>query len=173
VASLPDVSLQVYFMDNDAYFGRKGLAADEDGAPYDDNAERALFFGRAIMDTVRSLRWGPDVVHAFGWAGGLAPLLLRTEGEGHELFDNARTVFTPDDVEAGPGLTEDFNNQMNLSVNGEADCSLVETGIGRADACINPPSFEANGQPQFNGDADKHPRQAAEVYESVLAQEAV
>ena len=169
VASLPDVSMQVYFMDNEAYFGRDGLAADVDGAPYPDNAERALFFTRAVMDTVRSLRWGPDVVHAFGWAGGLTPMLLRTEGAGQDLFENARTVFTPDNVNAGDGLTDNFATTMNLSVDDEAGRSLVETGLGRADASILPPTGEANGQPQFNGDAEAHPSQATEVYERVLA----
>lgn len=170
VASLPDVSLQVYFMDNDAYFGREGLARGGDGLPYDDNAERALFFTRAVMETIRSLRWGPDVMHAFGWAGGLAPMLLRTEGDGQELFDEAKTVFTPDDVDAGPGLTDDFLAATGLGANGEAGCSLVEAGLGRADATIHPPSTEkANGAPQFNGNGAEHPRQATEVYEQVLA----
>lgn len=169
VASLPDVRLQVYFMDNETYFGRKGLAADEDGVPYEDNAERALFFTRAVMDTVRSLRWGPDVIHAFGWAGGLVPMLLRTEGHGHELFDNARTVYTPDSVEAGEGLTDDFVEKMGLSSNGQAGSSLVDAGLGRADASILPPVLEANGQPQFNGDAEEHPQQAAKLYADVLA----
>jgi starch synthase len=169
VASLPDVSLQVYFMDNDAYFGRGGLARNEEGTPYDDNPERALFFTRAVMDTVRSLRWGPDVVHAFGWAGGLTPMLLRTEGNGQALFEKAKTVFTPDDVEAGPGLTDDFLAFTDLSTNDEAGRSLVEAGLGRADASIHPPAVEANGAPQFNEAATEHPRQAAEMYEQVLA----
>jgi starch synthase len=169
VASLPDVRLQVYFMDNDAYFGRDGMAASKEGVPYEDNAERALFFTRAVMDTVRSLRWGPDVVHAFGWAGGLTPLLMRTEGEGQALFEEAQTVFTPDDVDAGPGLTEGFLAATNLPANGEAGHSLVEAGLGRADASIHPPAGEAGAAPQFNGDVEEHPRQAAEVYERVLA----
>ena len=172
VASLPDVRLQVYFMDNDAYFGRKGLAASEDGAPYEDNAERALFFSRAVMETIRSLRWGPDVVHAFGWAGGLTPMLLRTEGRGHELFDGAKTVFTPDDVDAGPGLSTDFAEEMNLSVNGETEHSLVEAGLARADAFIHPPALEANGGPQFEEDEVEHPRQAAALYDEVLGETA-
>ena len=168
VASLPDVRLQVYFMDNETYFGRNGLAADEDGTPYQDNAERALFFTRAAMETIRSLRWGPDVVHAFGWAGGLMPMLLRTEGQGQELFDQAKTVFTPDTVDAGEGLTDAFVSEMGLSLNGEVTRSLVETGLGRADASIHPPLQETNGQLQFNGNAEEYPQQAAAVYSDVL-----
>jgi starch synthase len=168
VASLPDVRLQVYFMDNEAYFDRPGLAADEDGTPYADNAERALFFTRAVMETVCSLRWGPDVVHAFGWAGGLTPLLLRSEGNGQQLFDDARTVFTPDAVDAGDGLTNAFVERTGLSLNGATGSSLVEAGLTRADASIYPASLASDDQPQFAGDSDEQSRQAAALYDTVL-----
>jgi starch synthase len=170
VASLPDVRMQVYFMDNDTYFGRDGVVADADGAPYDDNAERALFFTRAAMETVRSLRWGPDVVHAFGWAGGLTPMLLRSEGDGQELFDGARTVFTPDAVDAGDGLTEAFGERTELPLDGTAGGSLVDAGLAYADASIALPSptRDDEGLPQFTDDPDEHARQAAALYDSVL-----
>lgn len=169
VASLPDVRLQVYFMDNDAYFGREGGVCGDDGRPYEDNTERALFFTRSAMETVRSLRWGPDVVHAFGWAGGLTPLLMRTEGEGQALFDGAKIVFTPDAVDAGATLSASFAKEMGLHVNGRAGQSLVESGLAGADASIHPPSLEADGKPQFTGDAATDAQQAAAVYDDVLA----
>lgn len=171
VASLPDIRLQVYFMDNETYFGRKGLAAAEDGTPYEDNAERALFFNRAVMETIRSLRWGPDLVHAFGWMGGLLPMLLRSEGAGDDLFATSKVVYTPDDIDAGEGLSDGFIEAMGLSANGTAGQSLVGAGLARADASIYPPSLAAaEGTARFSSDAAEHPRQATTLYDEVLSE---
>src|SRR5690625_3666561 len=45
VASIPNAKLQVYFLDNDKYFGRKALFMEPDsGEHYDDNDERLVFY---------------------------------------------------------------------------------------------------------------------------------
>src|SRR5690606_13465561 len=95
VASIPGIRLQVYFMDNRAYFKRKGVFSDKQGNEFEDNAERALFFARAALETIKNLGWNPDIVHAFGTMSGLVPLLLRTEYASEPLFAEARVVFTP------------------------------------------------------------------------------
>ena len=40
--------MQVYFIDNDDYFHKRKLRADEDGNEYSDNAERAIFYARGV-----------------------------------------------------------------------------------------------------------------------------
>ena len=44
VASLPGERLQVYFIDNEEYFKRKQYCFDDEGQPFEDNDERAIFF---------------------------------------------------------------------------------------------------------------------------------
>ena len=48
VASILSTRMQVYFIDNDDYFHKRKLRADEDGNEYSDNAERAIFYARGV-----------------------------------------------------------------------------------------------------------------------------
>ncbi len=57
VASILSTRMQVYFIDNDDYFHKRKLRADEDGNEYSDNAERAIFYARGVLETVKKLRW--------------------------------------------------------------------------------------------------------------------
>ncbi|MCA1741193.1 MAG: glycogen/starch synthase [Bacteroidales bacterium] len=74
VASIQSARMQVYFIDNDDYFQRKHTVADASGNEYEDNDERAIFFARGVIETVRKLRWSPDIVHCHGWLTSLVPL---------------------------------------------------------------------------------------------------
>ncbi len=74
VASIQAARMQVYFIDNDDYFHRKNTIADDEEEEYDDNDERTIFFVRGVMETVKKLRWTPDVIHCQGWMTALAPL---------------------------------------------------------------------------------------------------
>ena len=56
VASIPSARLQVYFIDNEDYFHRKRTYTDENGVFYEDNDERAVFFARGVLETVKKLR---------------------------------------------------------------------------------------------------------------------
>ena len=66
VASLPGERLQVYFIDNEEYFKRRYFYKDEEGNTYDDNGERAIFFARGVIETIKKLNWVPDVIHLNG-----------------------------------------------------------------------------------------------------------
>ena len=46
VASIQSARMQVYFIDNEDFFHRKGILTDKDGKYYPDNDERAIFFAR-------------------------------------------------------------------------------------------------------------------------------
>lgn len=63
VASIPSTRIQVYFIDNDDYFTSRLMATDENGEDYADNGERAIFFARGVLETVKKLRWTPDIIH--------------------------------------------------------------------------------------------------------------
>ena len=60
VASIQSARMQVYFIDNEDYFQRKSTLTDENGETFDDNDERAIFFSKGVIETVKKLRWSPD-----------------------------------------------------------------------------------------------------------------
>lgn len=171
VASLPETRLQVYFMGNETYFDRKGVFTDEGDTPYDDNAGRALFFNRAVLATIKKLRWGPDVIHAFGWAGSLLPLVLRTEYAGDDLFAQTKTLFTPDGLNRDMDLTDDFASTMALDPGEELlDHSFTEVGTTWADTVVYPPEADAPaGAEQFGDEATRN-EQVSALYDQVLGE---
>ncbi len=176
VASIPGIRLQVYFMDNVHFFKRKGLHLDKQGNLFEDNAERALFFGRSVIETLRKLMWKPDVIHAFGWISGLLPLLMRTEYAQEELFANTKVVYTPDGIDADAVLTNDLIEKMDVSVNGEASgLDLGDVGLRYADVQAFPASLEPalSEAMQFSEDLDAMTQQAITMYETALSEVAV
>ncbi|MBC7891646.1 MAG: glycogen/starch synthase [Sphingobacteriaceae bacterium] len=94
VASVPNAKLQVYFIDNEDYFQRKTVFVDKDDQFYEDNDERAVFFCKGALETVRKLGWAPDVVHCNDWMTALIPLYLRTTYKNDPIFKDTKSVFT-------------------------------------------------------------------------------
>lgn len=92
VASISAARIQVYFIDNDDYFKRKQVAFDEDGKFFEDNGERAIFFARGVLETVKKLRWAPDVIHCQGWISSLVPVYLKKVFRGDPIFSNSKVV---------------------------------------------------------------------------------
>ena len=77
VASIPSARVQIYFIDNDDYFARKAILRDADENYFEDNDERAIFFARGVVETVKKLRWTPTVVHCHGWFSSIVPIYLK------------------------------------------------------------------------------------------------
>ena len=94
VASIPSAKLQVYFIDNEDYFHRKSVFHDKDEKFYADNDERAIFFCKGVVETVKKLGWAPDIVHCNDWMSSLVPLYIKTTYKNDPLFMNTKTVFT-------------------------------------------------------------------------------
>lgn len=92
VASIPSARVQIYFIDNDDYFARKAVLTDDEGVPFADNDERALFFARGVLETVKKLRWAPTVVHCHGWFASIVPLYLRNVFADDPIFRNVKIV---------------------------------------------------------------------------------
>ena len=76
VASIPSSHIQIYFIDNDDYFTKRQMIVDESGVEYSDNGERAIFFARGVLETVKKLRWAPDVIQCQGWMASGIPLYI-------------------------------------------------------------------------------------------------
>jgi starch synthase len=94
VASIQSARLQVYFIDNEDFFHRKNTIADENGTEYSDNDERTIFFVRGVMETVKKLRWTPDVIHCLGWMTALAPLYIKKAFNQDPFFKNSKVIYS-------------------------------------------------------------------------------
>ena len=94
VASISSARMQVYFIDNDDYFHKKSIYEDAEGNFLEDNDERAIFFARGILETVKKLRWKPDIVHCSGWISHLVPLYLKKAFKNDPIFSDAKVVLS-------------------------------------------------------------------------------
>lgn len=92
VASIQSARVQVYFIDNDDYFGKRLIERNEAGEEYIDNGERAIFFARGVLETVKKLRWIPDVIHCQGWMSGVVPFYIKTAYCDEPSFAEAKVV---------------------------------------------------------------------------------
>ena len=113
VASIPAARVQIYFIDNDEYFSpRKATVRDAEGVEFADNDQRAIFFARGVLETVKKLRWKPDVVHCHSWFTAAVPLYLRNCYTDEPLFSSAKIVFTIYDDAFNGVWSEEFRNTM-------------------------------------------------------------
>jgi starch synthase len=92
VASIPRERIQVYFIDNEEYFKRKATFTDEEGTLFPDNDERAIFFAKGVVETVKKLNWSPDIIHVHGWMASLLPLYLRKYYADEPIFQDSKIV---------------------------------------------------------------------------------
>ena len=92
VASIPKERIQVYFIDNDEYFKRKATFSDEEGALFPDNDERAIFFAKGVVETVKKLNWVPDIIHVHGWLAALLPVYMKHNYKNDALFSETKIV---------------------------------------------------------------------------------
>ena len=94
VASISSARMQVYFIDNEDYFHRKAVDRDAAGKFFADNDERAMFFARGVLETVKKLRWKPDLVHCQGWISYLMPLYLKKVYNHDPIFADSKVVLS-------------------------------------------------------------------------------
>jgi starch synthase len=92
VATIVQTRVQVYFIDNDDYFSKRQMIMDENGEDYADNGERAIFFARGVLETVKKLRWIPDVIHCQGWMSAVVPLYIKTAYHEEPSYANTKVV---------------------------------------------------------------------------------
>ena len=78
VATLQPAHIQVYFIDNEDYFQKRLTIGDKKGIEYSDNYERAIFYARSVLETIKKLKWYPDVIHCQGWISAFAPFFIKT-----------------------------------------------------------------------------------------------
>jgi starch synthase len=67
--------IQVFLVRRDEYFDRSSIYGDT--RPYDDNAERFIFFAKAVLELSRRLTPTPEVIHAHDWPTALIPVFSK------------------------------------------------------------------------------------------------
>jgi len=102
-----DGDVTYYFIDNEHYFKRPGLYG------YYDEAERYIFFCRAVLECIPYIDFYPDILHAHDWQTALIPYLLKEQYQWH--YQNTKSVFTIHNMKyQGVYGFKDINGTLNL-----------------------------------------------------------
>ena len=115
VSSIPSFRMQTYFIVNDHYFGRKDFLTDETGKFFTDNDERAIFYARGVMETVKNLSWRPDIIHCHGWISCLVPIFLKKFYVDNPFFANAKVIYSVYDDHASKNVSRSFVSKLHKS----------------------------------------------------------
>ncbi len=130
VASISAARMQVYFIDNEDYFHRKSVYRDENGEFFKDNAERAIFFARGVLETVKKLRWAPDVIHCQGWISHVLPLYLKKAYIDDPIFSNSKVVLSLYNDTPSETFPEDTKEKMLFAGVTEDDIKILGEPTG-------------------------------------------
>lgn len=130
VASISSARIQVYFIDNEDYFRRKQTLCDASGKAFEDNDERAIFFARGVLETVKKLRWAPDIIHCQGWISHLVPVYLKKAYREDPIFSSSKIVLSLyDDTQKEP-FSPDFAKKACWGGVTRDDLKLLEEPSG-------------------------------------------
>ena len=145
VASIQAARMQVYFIDNEDYFQRKHTISDEEvdraslhGSViktkkscrvfwqdfFPDNDERSIFFARGVFETVRKLRWAPDLIYCQGWFTALVPLYLKKEYHDDPVFSKTKVVFST------------YNDKFEGKLDEKFGEKAITEGVARKDVAL-------------------------------------
>lgn len=155
VASIPNAKLQVYFLDNVDYFQRKSVMKDPKSNKFhDDNGERAIFFCKGVIETVKKLGWQPDIIHCHDWMSSFIPLYLRTHYKNDPMFKNTKVVVSVFGNGQDGKVSKDFLRKTNIDFSHDGKASenfnensyygIAKGGLSMADAI-------AVGHPEIDG----------------------
>ncbi len=122
VGSIQAARMQVYFIDSEDFFQRKAVFTDKtSGKEFADNDERAIFFARGVLETVKKLGWVPDVIHCHGWLTSLVPLYIKTSYKKEPIFENSKVIFSLYNNDFKTALDKDFGKKAMMDEITEGD----------------------------------------------------
>ena len=138
--------MQVYFIDNDDYFQNRLQKVDENDVEYEDNDSRAIFYARGVLETVKKLRWCPDIIHCHGWMTALAPLYIKKAYKDEPSFRDSKVIFSVYEDDFKSSFNNDFTSKLLLkgieednlkSINKPVDYTeLIKLAISYSDGVI-------------------------------------
>ena len=159
VASIQSARMQVYFIDNEDYFHRKQMLQDEEGHEFEDNDERAIFFARGVLETVKKLRWAPDVVHCQGWFTGLVPLYLKKAYKDDPLFADSKVVYSAYNDEFKEPLNSKLKDKVKMEGITAKDLKAIKDNpdyLNFSKLAIEHSDGVIKGRPELNKDLDQY-----------------
>ncbi len=122
VASLPgNIRMQIYFLDNEDFFKRKHIFEDDKGQIFDDNADRAVFFSKGVIETVKKFGWAPDIIHVHGWMTGLIPFYLKTAYKNEPIFQQSKIIYSLYESRIEKNLSDNFAIKASINNLSEGD----------------------------------------------------
>ena len=131
VASIQSARIQIYFIDNDDLFGRRKGLTDASGVEYADNDDRVIFYARGVIETVKKLRWTPDIIVCSGWMSALAPIYLNKAFFDEPFFANSKIVLSLDENEYQKAFPTKFSEKMRIDGITTTDVrSIVDFPVG-------------------------------------------
>jgi starch synthase len=158
VASIQSARMQVYFIDNQEYFERKASLLDKKGEGFADNDERAIFFSRGVIETVKKLGWSPDVVHLHGWMTSPIALYLKKAFKDNPLFTDTKIVYSIYDDEFSNPLHKDFAKKAMHDGLSKSDLELYKnpsyTNVTKMAIDMSDGIIKAS--PKVNAEIEKH-----------------
>ncbi len=126
VTSIPSARMQIYFIDNDDYFQRKFITRDAHNTFFKDNDERMIFFARGTLETIKKLRWQPDLVHCAGWFSMITPLMVKKGFLQDPLFRNTKVVVNLYDDDFSENFDPDFYKKLVMLTIKPENCELLK-----------------------------------------------
>lgn len=129
VASIQAARRQVYFIDNDDYFQHRLMTSDENGNDYEDNGERAIFYARGVLETVKKLRWCPDLIHCHGWMTAMVPLYIKKAYYDEPSFRDSKVVYSVYGEGFKSTLDPNFTSQLLLKEITPDDVNMIKTPV--------------------------------------------
>jgi len=158
VASISAARMQIYFIDNEDYFHRKALYRNDKGVFFPDNDERSIFFVRGVLETVRKLRWSPDIVHCHGWFSFILALYLKKSFKDDPLYANSKIVLSLYDEAFPEKFDDDFKKKALCDGvrNKDVELMMEPTYENLVKMCINYADGVIAGAPEVSADLLKY-----------------
>jgi starch synthase len=112
---------------------------------YPDNDERAIFFAKGVVETVKKLNWVPDIIHVHGWMASMLPVYMKHFYKDEALFSQTKIVTSVYGQSFDGALDVEMINKIKFDGIPDAAISdlevpnyenLIKTSISHSDAVI-------------------------------------
>jgi starch synthase len=166
VASIQQARMQIYFIDNEDYFHRKFTLTDKNDKFFKDNDERVIFYSRGVIETVKKLGWGPDIIHCHGWMTSLVPLFIKKVYRDNPLFSETRVIFSVYDDGFQDTMDKDFASKIKMEGISAKDLKhyKVPTYVNIIKAAIDFSDAVISGSPKIHPELNKYIKESDKPY---------
>ena len=117
------------------FFNNRLQTTDENGVEYEDNDARTIFYARGVLETVKKLRWCPDIIHCHGWITALAPLYIKKAYKEEPSFRSSKVVFSLYEDDFKQTFNPDFANKLMLKGIAKKDIAKLKEPVDFTSLC--------------------------------------